>query len=531
MAAERTLVMGDPVIPLGDHAPIPDGAVIVEGDVIVDVGPRTRLQRQGPFARTIGGPDDFVMPGFVNGHYHTECFTAPGIFDVIFEIGHLAMGSGLIDTTLEIIELLATNGLVQAVKGGQTTTVDTFYGRPNLPLLGAEGALRAYDAVGMRTAFAVTLRDQNVYAHEDDAAFLAKLPPAVAAEVRASPLGYAWPVDDVFAVYHQLVERWEGRDNRFRIILGPDWTPSCSDELYLRCRRTADECGTLITTHVLETRAEMMWNLEVYGKPAARRLADLGVLGPDVSFAHFVWATDEDIRILADTGVTAVHCIGSNLRCFSGLCRARDIIAQGGRLAFGTDGASVGDREDFFEEIRVALMMQRQPDHFGSQRLDSASVLRDAAANGARAAGFAGKVGELTPGAFADLLCVDKRRIFFPRTRYESNPFLDVVVDRADAGDIRTVMIGGKVVVEEGRVTTIDEERLRARIDELQHELYKPSPQAEHRRALAAQMRPLVEDLCGRWYDYEVEPAAVFNTRTAPRRRMPPPQGGHDATV
>ena len=84
-------------------------------------------------------------------------------------------------------------------------------------------------------------------------------------------------------------------------MLAPDWTPACSDELYKRNRRMADEFGTGITTHVLETKSEMMFNLEAHGKTAMRRLADLGVLGPD-GRAHFVWATDEDIAILADTG-------------------------------------------------------------------------------------------------------------------------------------------------------------------------------------------------------------------------------------
>lgn len=518
MSGERILVTGDPVVTLGSAGIIYDGAVIVEDGVIVDVGPRALLEARGEFTTRLGGPDQFVMPGFVNAHYHTECFTAPGLFDVIFEIGHLAMGSGLIDTTLEIIELLATNGLLQAVKGGQTTTIDSFYGRPTLPFLGAEAVLQAYERVGMRTALAVTLRDQNVYAHEADDDFLSRLPAAVAAEIRESPLGYAWPVDDVFAIFDDLSDRWDGRNGRFRIILGPDWSPSCSDDLYLACRRKADETGSPITTHMLETRSELMWNIETYGKPGARRLADLGVLGPDVSFAHFVWATDEDVRVLADHGVTAVHCIGSNLRCFSGLSRVRDILDAGGSLAFGTDGTAVGDREDFFEEVRVAAMLQRQPDRFVSRRLDSEMILTQAAHNGARVAGFGDRIGTLSPGSRADLLCVDKQRIFFPRNRYDAHPFLDVIIDRADAGDIVIVMIDGKVIVDHGTVTTIDEAKLRDRINELEDELYKPSAAADHRRALAGQMRPHVEELCNRWYDYEItEPAAVFNARSAPR--------------
>jgi cytosine/adenosine deaminase-related metal-dependent hydrolase len=71
------------------------------------------------------------------------------------------------------------------------------------------------------------------------------------------------------------------------VMPAPDWTPACSDELYVRCRQAADEHGTQLITHVLETRAEMLFNLQAYGKSAVRRLADLGMRrGPPVGRAR-----------------------------------------------------------------------------------------------------------------------------------------------------------------------------------------------------------------------------------------------------
>jgi 5-methylthioadenosine/S-adenosylhomocysteine deaminase len=513
----RSLVSGDPVFVGGATGLLDDAAIIVEDGLVVEVGPRAELARHGPFDESIGGPDVAVLPGFVNAHYHTECWTAPGLIDEIFELGNLYVGSSMIDTDPEVIELLATYGLVQALKGGQTTTIDAFYGRPSIPLLGAESVLAAYDRVGMRTALALSLRDQNRYAHRADPEMLAALPADIAEEVRASPLGYAWPIDRMVEVFDELYGRWDGRDDRFRVILAPDWTPACSDDLYRRCRRLADDYDVPLTSHVLETRAELMWNLEVSGVPAVRRLADLGILGPDVSFSHFVWATDEDIAIAVDHGVTAVTCVGSNLRTSVGLCRVRDILEGGGRIAFGTDGAAVGDREDFLEEIRVATILQRQPDRFDEHRIDSEVVLRAATAGGAVATGFGPRLGTLEPGSFADLVCVDTTRIMFPRTRYPRERLLDVIVDRADAGDIATVMIAGAVVVSGGRVLTVDEDRLRERITEIEDRLYRPTPQAARRRELAAMMRPSVVEMCERWYRHPIRrPASILNTRDAP---------------
>lgn len=517
----RVLVKGDPVFVGGALGAIDDGALIVEDGVIVDVGPRALLVDRGPFDETIGGRDNAVLPGFVNAHYHTECWTAPGLIDEIFELGNLYVGSSMIDTDFEVIELLATYGLMQALKGGQTTTIDAFYGRLSLPLLGAEGVLRAYDRLGMRTAFAVSFRDQNRYAHMSDQLVLATLPASIADEISNSPLGYAWPTEQVVDIFTQLHQRWDGNDGRFRVIVAPDWTPACSDDLYVRCRQLADEFAVPLTSHVLETRAELMWNVDNVGPSAVRRLADLGVLGPDVSFSHFVWATDEDIDIAIDHGVTIAHCFGSNMRTSVGLCRVRDILERGGRVAFGTDGASIGDREDFLAEVRAATTVQRLPDRFDEHRIESTVVLDAATRAGAVAAGFGDRAGTLEPGKAADLICVDTTRIMFPRTRYARDRILDVIIDRADHTDISLVMIDGRIVVENGKVLTVDEDKLIDRINEISERLYRPTPEATRRRELAAMVRPLVLDLCGEWYDRTVtNPASILNTRTVPERRL-----------
>ncbi len=514
----RTLVRGSTVVANGELGVIEDGALIIENGVITDVGPRPLLEAAGSFDDELGGPDRIIVPGFVNGHYHTECWTAPGLIGGrIFELDNLYMGSGLIDTTEEIIELLATYGLIQAAKGGQTTLIDTFYGRPWIALLGAEAVLRAYRSVGLRVALGITMRDQNIYTHEDDEKFLARLPPEIVKEVRNSPLGYAWPIDDQFRVFDELFNRWDGRNGRTRIILAPDWTPACSDELYRRCRRAADEYGTTISTHALETRSELMWTVENVGSSAMRRLADLGVLGEDVTLSHFVWATDEDIAIVADTGAVPVHCPGSNLRSSAGICRVRDILDAGSRISIGTDGISTGDREDFIAEVRLAGYLQREPSEVTGHRIPSETLLRSATESGAIPAGFGGVVGALAPNYQADLVSVRMDRIGFPRARYATTAEIDLLVERADATDIEFVMVGGTKVVEDGQVLLVDEGRIADRIDELSHDLYKPTPEAQRRRELAGIMTPYIEELCRRWYAIPIErPASVMNTRSAP---------------
>jgi 5-methylthioadenosine/S-adenosylhomocysteine deaminase len=515
--SSRLLITGDHVVTLGEPAVIADGALIIEDEKITETGPRELLERRGPFDAALGGPGFIVLPGFVNTHYHTECWTARGLIGTIFEYTNLFIGAGAPAADEEALELLATWALVLAARGGQTTTVDAFYGKPGMPLLGAEPVLRAYERTGLRTAFALTLRDQNIYAHEPDDRFLARLPADIAAEVRDSPLGYAWPVDQVLGAFTELTGRWHDRDGRVRLQLAPDWTPACSDGLFRLARKTADEHGAGLTTHVLETRSELMWNLETHGKPATARLLDLGFLGEDVTLSHFVWATDEDIRIVAGEGVNIASNPGSNLRLSSGICRVRDLLAAGAHVGFGTDGISFSDHEDFFTELRLAAYLQRQPDVFSEHRLDSEQLLRSAGEAGARASGFPGQLGRLAPGYRADLLCVRAGDLFLPPGRYDAVPVLDVLLDRASASNIDTVLVNGKVVVAGGRMTTVDEDRLRDRLLELADRLYPQHESGPRLLELAGLMLPHAQSIYDRWYRVPVDaPASVYNTRRPP---------------
>jgi 5-methylthioadenosine/S-adenosylhomocysteine deaminase len=516
-AVPRCLVLGDPVVSLGAETLLPDGALIVEGSDIVDVGPRAVLETRGPFDRVLGSTDHFVIPGFVNCHYHSELALGPGLYQHIFERANVHMQGtvGAIDE--EDLYTAVLWGLVTAIKGGQTGMVDMYYGRPSLEDFGCPPALRAYMDSGLRTAFGLVSRDQCIYVHEPNERFLSRLPQDLADEVRRSPMGYAWPVDDVMASFERLVNAWHGRDGRIRIVTAPDWTPACSDDLYRRCRAASEAHGTGLITHALETRSEMMFNLETYGKPAVRRLADLGVLSPQTVLEHFVWVTDEELRIFADSGAVASNNPGSNLRLSTGICRVRDIMDTGGRVGFGTDGISFSDRDDFFQELRLATYLQRLPRRFEQGRLDSEQVFRAAAANGARALGEEGKLGSLEAGRYADLLIVRKDRILFPPGRYAAEPFLNVVLDRAEAQDIDIVMAHGRILMEDGVVTVVDEAAVRSRFAEAVRErVYQVSDQVKRWAELGTLVDPYVIDFYRKWYDTPVEPAYVYNVRRSP---------------
>ena len=189
----RILVVGDPVVHLGEEAFIPDGAVIVEGRSIVEVGTRADLEAKGPFDRVIGSSDHFIMPGFVAGHYHSEAAVGPGVYELLFEIANIYSHVLFTEMGEEDFYHTILLSLMQSMRGGITTTVDAFYGRPGLPNFGLDAALQAYEDLGIRTGLGITLRDQNLYVHEGNEAFLSRLPADLAEEVRNSPMGQRAP--------------------------------------------------------------------------------------------------------------------------------------------------------------------------------------------------------------------------------------------------------------------------------------------------------------------------------------------------
>jgi 5-methylthioadenosine/S-adenosylhomocysteine deaminase len=125
----RYLVLGDPVVALGPEALISDGALIVDGPEITAVGPREVLAARGPFDRVLGSAGHFVEPGFVNCHYHSELAIGPGLYQHIFEKANVHIQGAVGPVGEEDLYYGILWGLVTAIRGGQTGTVDMYYGR------------------------------------------------------------------------------------------------------------------------------------------------------------------------------------------------------------------------------------------------------------------------------------------------------------------------------------------------------------------------------------------------------------------
>jgi 5-methylthioadenosine/S-adenosylhomocysteine deaminase len=513
----RTLLLGDPVVTLQDGEPfIRRGGVVVDGARIVEVGPAERFEDRSGFDKVLGSNDHIVMPGLANAHLHGENAYGKDVYDAVWEKANVWYHEDLTDAPEEDLHIALIYGFLQNIKNGTTCTLDFFYGRPNMPHLAAEIQMRAYEDTGLRTALAISNRNQNIYMHRDDEEVLRRLPPEYADQIRANPVGYAYPLEQSIGAFEAMSKQYQGRHGRLHVILAPDWTPACSDDLLRRNKQLAKEYDTGIQIHLVETKYEMLWNLKTHGKTGPRRLYDLGFLGEEVSGAHCVWPTDDDIKILAETGVTISNNPGSNLRLTSGISPVRDMLNAGVRVALGSDGISLNDDNDLFAEMRLGGLLQRLPGA-DSGRIPSETLLRNACRNGAFASRFL-DVGVLQPGWQADIITLDKTRFYWPPEKFPTASPLDVIVDRAMGYDVRDVMIAGELLMEGRKFTKFDEAEVRQRVAEAAPRIFTvPEKFIAIRPAVQVLYDQLME-MYREWDSDVLPPRYQYNIKSTPEK-------------
>ena len=298
--------------------------------------------------------------------------------------------------------------------------------------------------------------------------------------------------DEFFAIYRTWHERRNGGSKedggRIRVLLGPVSVHWCSDGLLARIQEVAEASDSAVQAHVLETVTQRDQTLAKHGKTAIARLDEIGFLSPRLSCAHCVWVTEEDVERLAERGASVVHNPSSNLRLGSGIAPVRAMQQRGVNVALGMDGHTLNDDGDMLQEMRLAASLHRFPGEGAA--LTTEQVLAMATRNGARALGMERTAGTLEAGKKADVILV--------RLDGLTSPFVDpghdaasLLLHRAKARDVDTVIVDGRVVMRDGKVLTLDKEGI---ADELRSQL-QTVPEAHKGGAgsLARRLKPHVD--------------------------------------
>ncbi len=506
--AKQKIVRGRWVI-ADSETVIDDGAVLIEGERILETGPWSDLRSRHGDIEALGSDAVAVMPGLINAHHHSAGATAlqHGLPDLLLEPwilmhARLRESDPYLDTLLSAARLLRT---------GVTSVVDVHSGRDTAEAYAEQcrSALDAYDRAGLRVAFAAGMRDQAYLVHgrDGDRDFLAGLPANLRGAAEATlPGANVLDRDDYFAILDELHGRT--RDHpRLEVWFGPPGPPWVSDGFLTAIAERAEALDTGIQTHLEESYYERLHGPREYGRSTLSHLAALGVLGPRFSIAHGVWLSEPEIEILADSGAAVSHNPSSNLRLRAGIAPLNALLAAGVTVALGMDGTTLDDDEDMFTEMRLALRLNRPP-RLGTPAPSPAEIFALATQGGAKLLRAADRLGRLAPGYQADIVIVDLARATWPWTAPEALP-LEIVVQRARAGDVETVLVGGEVVLEAGRPTRFDTE---AAGEELAGRL-AATPYPAEAADLAERLLPYLESYYQAWTHPRPAPYTSYNSR------------------
>ncbi|MFP5378289.1 MAG: 5'-deoxyadenosine deaminase [Vicinamibacteria bacterium] len=404
-----------------------DAFDVVEGDVLVREGRIVAVGEvpDGPVDRVIDAAGAYVLPGFIQTHVHLCQTIFRGLADDLALLDWLRTRIWPLEAAHTPASLAAATRLAatELLLGGTTTvlTMETVHD--------TEVVFEALEPTGLRAIVGKCLMDADALA-----------PPRLIEETTRA-------IDESLA----LAARWHGRAHgRLHAALAPRFAVSCSQALLEAVGTLSAERGLLIHTHASENRDEVAIVRARTGRANVEYLAETGLATGRLCVAHCVWVDEREQALLAERDVKVLHCPGSNLKLGSGLAPVAEMRARGISVSLGADGAACNNHLDMFEEMRLAALVQSV--RRGPGALAARDALWMATREGARALGLEAQIGSVEPGKQADLIVVEAGRL---HQSPGEDPYATLVY-AARGTDVRTTIVDGEVLVDEGAPTRED---------------------------------------------------------------------------
>jgi cytosine/adenosine deaminase-related metal-dependent hydrolase len=489
---------------------IDDGAVLQHDGVITAIGDFATLHRDHPDVPVIGTGEQVLLPGFVNGHHHIGLtpvqLGSPDMpLELWFATRLVTRDLDLyLDTLYSAFEMIASGiTTVQHIHGWMPGTLPDVEKR-------SESVIRAYEDIGMRVSYCFALRDQNHLVYEANERFLQRLPEDLRPLMARHFDRFQMTAADAIALFEHLHARHHAKD-RVRIQLAPANLHWCSDAALEMLAACSDKYDVPFHMHLVETAYQKEYARRRGGGTAVDYIERFGLLGPKMTLGHGVWLSEGDLEKLAATGTNICHNCSSNFRLRSGIAPLNRFEAKGINTAIGLDEAGINDDRDMLQEMRMVLRAHREPG-MDDGVPTMAQVLRMATSGGAMTTPFGASIGALEVGRKADLVLIDWHQISFPYLDV-AMPVLDAVIQRAKTDGVRTVMVGGEVVYQDGAFTRVDRDDALRQLAEL---LQRPlNPEELERRRLSKAVLPHVKAFYDGYYDAEAhQPYYRLNSRT-----------------
>ena len=397
------------------------GSVAVADGRIVAIGEGGTLSHlEAADVRNAAG--GILLPGFVNTHTHAAMTLFRGLADDLplmeWLEGHIFPAEATLDARK--VRVGSRLGAMEMLASGTTCCCDMY--------LFADAVADAFDASGIR---------------------------AVVGEVFFDfPSPAYGPIDQGFSHVENLINRWQSHP-RVSVAVQPHSPYLCAPELLQRAKGLADETESRFILHLSETDREVATIRERYGKTPVAHLADLGVLGTTTLADHCVALTDDDIRLLSNTGTKVAHNPQSNLKLGSGIAPVPAMKKAGICVGIGTDGTASNNSLDMVSEMKTAALIQKGL-HKDPTVMDAKSVLKMATIDGAKCLGMEQEIGSIEVGKKADLVLFEMDSPHLV-PMYEPHSHL---LYSASRRDVVLTVVDGEILFENGRFTRENAETL-----------------------------------------------------------------------
>jgi 5-methylthioadenosine/S-adenosylhomocysteine deaminase len=419
----------------GPRSIIHNGAVAISGDTIVAVGPRAELESAYQPATTIDAKGALILPGFINGHTHVPMTLFRGIHDDVTLNDWLykyIFPAEAKNVNEEFVRWGTRLAAAEQIRSGVTTYADMYYFE--------DAVAEETKAAGMRGVLGETFIDF----------------PAPDNKTQAAMLDYT----------EKFLKKWQG-DSLIHAAPAPHSIYTCSKKTLQDSAALARKYHAPILIHVSEMKKEWDDSLKTNGMSPVQYLEKVGVLGPDVVAAHCIFVDEADRKLLAQRGVGCVHNPSSNMMIASGVSPVPEMRAAGVAVGLGTDGPAGSNNDlNLMEEIDLAAKLAKIS-KMDPLALNAKAVVEMATIDGARALHMEKEIGSLEKGKKADLVLISL-------DEPNAVPMYDVYAQIAYAlkgSDVETVIIGGRVVMRDHKLLTVDEEAAIAKAREYKQKI------------------------------------------------------------
>ena len=419
----------------GDLSVITDGAVAVTADTISDAGTFQDISSKYSSDNIIDGKSKVIFPGLINTHTHAAMVYFRGLADDLplqdWLEKHIWPAEGKW-MSAEFVKDAVSLACLEMLRSGVTTYTDQYFFQ--------SVAAKKVSKIGMRGVLGAGVIDFPF-------------------------TGYAATVEDYFTNAENLINEFKD-DELITPCIAPHATYTCSPENYQRSNEISEKYNVPIHTHVAETEFEISQIRERYGKTPIEHLDSIGLLTERFIAVHCVWLTDKDIEILAERKSGVSHCIESNLKLASGIAPVPKLLNAGVKVALGTDGAASNNDLSILGEMSTAAKVHKAASSDPTV-LNSRTALLMATRNGADILGLGDITGSIKAGKKADLVVANLNKPHL-------TPIYDIyshIVYSMHSSDIETVMVNGKIVIDQGRPTTLDEEEIMLKAKEWQEKI------------------------------------------------------------